>query len=134
MDYTQSNGLPLVVISPRSDGFDEYLPEVRNHKDFKVAKLICKDNFNAFTNPEVDEHLKGIGVKQLVLGGYNFFGCVSAAAESAYKIGYSLYTAKTILYVSPVTDAARSEKEVVEGYFKKVYENVDALAHGLGLH
>jgi len=51
-------------------------------------KVITKHAFSAFTGTDLDETLKKLGKKQILLTGYQSHVCVTGTARSAFEHGY----------------------------------------------
>jgi len=65
----------------------EIIPELANPK----AKLILKNQYDAFYNTELDSILKKNGVKQLIITGVMTHLCCETTARSAFIRGYETF-------------------------------------------
>ncbi len=51
--------------------------------------VIVKNYPNAFVATDLDEHLKGLGVKNVILVGFMTHMCINSTARGAFNLGYS---------------------------------------------
>jgi nicotinamidase-related amidase len=73
---------------------------------------VTKRTRGAFTNPDLEEHLKALGVTQVVLAGIATSSGVESAARQAYELGFNV-----TLAIDAMTDGSGetgSTQEVVE--------------------
>ena len=52
--------------------------------------IVTKNNYDAFSNPELDRYLKSKGINNLVITGVFTDGCVLATVCGAFRLGYNI--------------------------------------------
>jgi nicotinamidase-related amidase len=105
-------GPPMLTFTP---DWIELLPELERHPD---DHLVTKRRVGAFLGTDLDEHLRGRGVTQVVLCGVATSSGVEATARSAYDLGYNV-----TLAVDAMTDRnAEAHRHSVETIFPRLGE------------
>lgn len=83
-DFRQKD-MPVIFIrhnyQPGGEIYKSVLP--RNNE-----KVISKSEVNSFNGTDLDEHLKSLNVKELVICGMQTHMCVEAATRAGYDLGY----------------------------------------------
>jgi nicotinamidase-related amidase len=116
-DAFRSHGLPVVLVTvagapsgrtersrsggrgQRPDGWADLVPELnRQPEDHTVTKR----TWGAFTNTGLDEHLKNLGVTQVVIAGVATSIGVESTARHAHEHGFNV-----TLAVDAMTDTSR---------------------------
>ena len=59
-------------------------------KPNKSDLIVTKNNYDAFSNPELDRYLKSKGINNLVITGVFTDGCVLATVCGAFRLGYNI--------------------------------------------
>jgi nicotinamidase-related amidase len=100
----RAHGLPVVLVTvggapagrtERStgggaafpDGWDELVAELNQQASDHTVKKFTR---GAFTNTGLDEHLKGIGVTQVVISGVATSSGVESTARHAHELGFNV--------------------------------------------
>jgi nicotinamidase-related amidase len=112
LDAFRSRGLPVVLINVdgrapgRSErplstqalpaGWTELLPELNRQPDDHV---VTKRTWGAFTNTDLETHLRGRGVTQVVVGGVSTSAGVESTARQAHELGFNV-----VLAIDAMTD------------------------------
>lgn len=91
----------------------QVVPELRPTKGDSVLE---KHTYNIFYNTDLDELLRGMGVKRLVLTGVVTEICVQNSAAGAFLRGYEIVVPEDCV-ASPDEDVHRASLE----YMKRVY-------------
>lgn len=69
-------------------------PATGGHEFYRInpskKDVIEKQNFNAFSNPELQKRLDENGVKTLVITGMDTYYCVETAIRNGYDLGYKI--------------------------------------------
>jgi nicotinamidase-related amidase len=84
--YFREKGKPVIHIRHNSE------PGGAIHKlvePLPSEKVISKDEVNSFLNTGLDDHLKKLGIKKLVICGMQTHMCVEGATRAAHDLGYN---------------------------------------------
>ena len=112
-DAFRKHGRPVVLVNvdgmapgrneqPRRgasfpDGWADLVPELNQHPD---DHTVTKQTWGAFTNTGLEEHLKGLGVTQVVVVGVSTSAGVESTARQAHECGFNV-----TLAVDAMTDS-----------------------------
>lgn len=80
----------LDVVNPMggySEGWDEYIPELKNKKYFSITKR----QWGAFFGTELDLQLRRRGIDTIILCGISSGIGVDTTAREAFQLGYNQY-------------------------------------------
>lgn len=66
-------------------------------------KVIIKNFPNAFVNTELDDHLKSLDAKNLVIIGFMTHMCVNSTARGAFNLGYQVTVPAAATATRPLT-------------------------------
>ena len=124
----QKEDIPVVVL--------EYVGCGATIEDLEteLAKLqtvirIAKSNESGFSNPELDDALRGLGVGTLFLMGINAEACVLETAQDARRLGYAVVTNSELIASANANADIYSTWYRANGVFvEKVPETLQALA------
>jgi nicotinamidase-related amidase len=113
-DAFRSHGLPVVLVNvagvapgrteqPRRamnfpPGWTDLVPELNQQP---TDHTITKHTSGAFAKTDLEEHLRGRGVTQVVLAGIATSGGVESTARQAYELGFHV-----TLAIDAITDAS----------------------------
>ena len=97
--------------TPLADEFDELKPNTASGKEVVVEK-----NFpNSFAATNLEEFVKGTGLKKLVLTGYMAHVCVSTTARAGHEKGYEVIIAEDAVGDRDIPGASAAEvKKVID--------------------
>jgi nicotinamidase-related amidase len=103
LDAFRSHGLPVVLINVdgrapgRSEqafstralpaGWTAFLPELNRQPS---DHTLTKRTWGAFTNTDLEAHLRGLGVTQVVVGGVSTSAGVESTARQAHELGFNV--------------------------------------------
>ena len=59
--------------------------------------VFVKYNYNAFSNPELENRLAARGIKTLVIAGMDTFYCVETAIRNGFDLGYKIVVAEDLV-------------------------------------
>jgi nicotinamidase-related amidase len=71
----------------RPAGWTDLIPDLHQQR---LDHLVTKRTWGAFTNTDLDAHLNGAGVTQIVLAGVATSIGVESTARNAYELGYNV--------------------------------------------
>lgn len=74
----------LIMCDPKTGGHEFYRINPPREDVFE------KQNFNAFSNPKLQERLNENDIKTLVITGMDTYYCVEAAIRNGYDLGYKI--------------------------------------------
>jgi nicotinamidase-related amidase len=86
------------VSVPRADGWTDLVPELDRQK---TDHIVTKRTWGAFTNTGLEQHLKGLGVTQVVMTGVATSSGVESTARQAHELGFNV-----TLAVDAMTDTS----------------------------
>ncbi len=103
-DAFRTHGLPVVLVTvaggapgrteqaargagQRPAGWADLVPELNQQPD---DHTVTKRTWGAFTNTDLDEHLKNLGVTQVVIAGVATSAGVESTARSAHEHGFNV--------------------------------------------
>jgi len=90
-DYLGQNFTDLCVIG--TEGFEYY----KVNPDKKDNTLIVKNEYNAFTNPDLNNLLKKLGVKNVIINGVFTSRCVRSTVQGAVEHKYGVIIPKDLV-------------------------------------
>jgi hypothetical protein len=114
LDYSKQSQKPLLIVT---HGFKDHLSEIQYHPSFTTAKIVYSAHLDATNNPEFDGYLRSLGAHELIVAGFNFAVNLADTVEGAARKGYSLHSAKSVLFAP---DGALITPEVYEGVTKHI--------------
>jgi nicotinamidase-related amidase len=102
-DVFRRHGLPVVLVhvtggapgrteQPRNlkdmpDGWADFVPEINQHPEDYV---VTKQTWGAFTHTLLEDHLRSLGVTQVVIAGVATSAGVESTARQAYELGFNV--------------------------------------------
>ena len=99
--------------------------------------VIVKNYPNAFINTTLDQHLKSIGIQNIVLAGFMTHMCINSTAHGGFNLGYAVSVVASATATRPLETAngkVLSAQEVHEAaiastrdLYAAIVDNVDAL-------
>ena len=110
----RSHGLPVVLVNVAGgapgrveqvrrlaqfpDGWTDLVPELDQQAE---DHTVTKRTWGAFTNTDLEEHLKKLGITQVVIAGISTTSGVESTARHAYELGFNV-----TLAVDAMTDTS----------------------------
>lgn len=102
--------VPVIVLEFDADHYGPTVPQIMNElKHVPRVSRLGKTWDDGFTNPDLHEALKALGIEKLVLMGINASYCVRATAKSAVRKGYRIFTADDLISDASHIPAGKSE-------------------------
>lgn len=134
IDLCIKNNLPIVALEYKCRGV--FRGETINVLKKRIAKAqsvtIIKERNSGFTQTNLEEVLKNLKVKNIILMGVNANGCVQDTAIGAIHRGYQVITSFGIMASASRKDMCLSKKN--EDWFIKntfYFENLESLLRSL---
>ncbi len=87
LSYFREKGMPVIHIKHESESQSDIQLSV---KPIDGEKIITKKEINAFNGTDLNEYLKSIGVKDLVICGMQTHMCVEGTVRAGYDLGYKI--------------------------------------------
>lgn len=117
LEACQKRNVPVIVLEYKAGGElrGATTLELRKKVEHIKTAIIIKDSNSGFTDTNLDEILRGMQCKKLVLMGINANGCVQDTAMSALRRGYSVITARGLI-ASARSDGRHFSKKNEEWY------------------
>lgn len=107
--------------TPLADEFEELRPDPSNPNEVVVKKRFP----GAFAETNLDEVIKGTGLRKIVLVGYMAHVCVSTTAREAHQKGYEVLVAEDAIGDRDIPGATGEEVRKVKLLF--IYRSVGLL-------
>lgn len=85
--YFREKGMPVIHIKHESKTQSDIQSTV---KPIEGEKIITKREVNSFNGTDLNDYLKSIGVKNLVICGMQTHMCVEGAVRAGYDLGYNI--------------------------------------------
>jgi len=106
LKYFREKGMPVIHIKHNSSSQMEINPTV---KPIDGEKIFIKKEISSFNGIGLDEYLKSLGVKNLVICGMQTHMCVEGAVRAGYDLGYKI----TLVHDACATRDLKWEDEVI---------------------
>lgn len=87
LSYFRKNGMPVIHVKHESKTQSDIQKTVT---PIEGEKIITKKEVSSFNGTELNEYLKGLGVKTLVICGMQTHMCVEGAVRAGYDLGYKI--------------------------------------------
>jgi nicotinamidase-related amidase len=109
---------PSVAYYSDGNKFEEEFYVVRPKKEDAV---ITKNNYDAFTNPELNKLLKENGIQYLIMTGVFTDGCVLATVAGGFSRGYNFVILKDLVETTDVQARQELCKHLIGYTFPNLY-------------
>lgn len=87
LKYFREKGMPVIHIKHESKTQSDIQSTI---KPIDGEKIITKKEVSSFNGTDLDEYLKSLGVKNLVICGMQTHMCVEGAVRAGYDLGYKI--------------------------------------------
>lgn len=87
LKYFRAKGMPVIHIKHESDAQSDIQKTI---VPIEGEKIITKTEVNSFNGTDLNEYLKSLGVKNLVICGMQTHMCVEGAVRAGYDLGYKI--------------------------------------------
>lgn len=104
--YFRKNGLPVIHIKHDSKSQSDIQKTVT---PIEEEKIITKKEVSSFNGTDLNDYLKGLGVKKLVICGMQTHMCVEGAVRAGYDLGYKI----TLVHDACATRDLKWDDEVI---------------------
>ena len=116
LDFCYERKIPIFVLETRNAG--DTIDPIKDRLDRYGACYIQKVENSGFPETSLDEELKRLDVKTLLLMGVNASVCVRQTAEDALELGYGVCTSRDLIAEPPVWHRGFKTYESIS-WFKK---------------
>lgn len=106
LTYFRDKGMPVIFIKHESDVQSDIQSTV---KPKEGEKIFTKKEISSFNGTGLDEYLKSIGVKNLIICGMQTHMCVEGAVRAGYDLGYKI----TLVHDACATRDLKWENDVI---------------------
>jgi nicotinamidase-related amidase len=87
LSYFREKGMPVIHIKHESKTQSDIQSTI---KPIEGEKIITKKEVSAFNGTDLNDYLKSLGVKNLVICGMQTHMCVEGAVRAGYDLGYKI--------------------------------------------
>lgn len=87
LKYFREKGMPVIHVKHESDTQSDIQKTI---VPVEGEKIITKKEVNSFNGTDLNEYLKSLGVKNLVICGMQTHMCVEGAVRAGYDLGYKI--------------------------------------------
>ncbi len=104
--YFRGKGMPVIHIKHESKTQSDIQSTV---KPIEGEKIITKKEVSSFNGTDLNDYLKSLGIKNLVICGMQTHMCVEGAVRAGYDLGYQI----TLVHDACATKDLKWENEVI---------------------
>lgn len=106
LDYFREKGMPVIHIKHESSTQSDIQSTI---KPVEGEKIITKKEISSFNGTDLNDYLKSLGVKNLVVCGMQTNMCVEGAVRAGYDLGYKI----TLIHDACAARDLKWENEII---------------------